>query len=404
MRPPTLLILLFCIILVLLTSSGPGFAEEHVIVVIIDGARYTETLGSPTREFTPRMGRLAENGTIVDPMLNDGETYTSRAVPALWSGSWAAPHDTLYNGINTQCTIIPSMFEYYRKQKNAPRQDCYYVLKDIYSLWLPSFHPEYGPDYWPEYHSAGVTDIDVFEEAKAILQTDQPSLMWLYFADVDHEGHSGVWENYTRAIAVADSLVGELWDLIQSDAHYRNKTALIVTNDHGRHDDSHPDGFSGHGDRCLGCRQIMFLAVGPSFRENHTSTQPRYIPDIAVTAASLLGVEMTYSSGNIMGELFNSSGVSEPPAAMPADVLLFPPSPNPTNASAILRYSLSTPSSVTLAVYDLLGRRVALIERGFRSPGTHRADWDAGELPSGAYLVVLDTRTVRRSARIVVVK
>ena len=135
-------------------------------------------------------------------------------------------------------------------------------------MWLPSFDADYGPDYWPKFYSSGNLDIEVFENALTILKQDQPEFAVIYFADVDHAGHSGIWEDYVNAIANADQIVGDLWDKIQSDPHYANKTTMIVTNDHGRHDPEH-GGFQGHGCSCQGCRHIQLLAIGPDIKSNY---------------------------------------------------------------------------------------------------------------------------------------
>jgi len=54
-----------------------------------------------------------------------------------------------------------------------------------------------------------------------------------------------------------------------------------------------------------------------------------------------------------------------------------------------LEYSLAADGEMQLAVYDLMGRRVAVVESGSRSAGTHRATWNTGGLPSGMYFAVL---------------
>jgi hypothetical protein len=255
-----LLALLCCL------SLNTVFAQ-NVVVVIIDGARYSETFGDTARTYIPRMGQLALEGAYIDPFYNDNFTYTSRAIPALWCGSWTDIEYLDYEGISTLATIQPTLFEYYRKQKAAPAEQCYYVIKFITSLWLPSFHQEYGPPYWPIYHSTGSTDEDVLTEALWVMETHHPQYLWVYLADVDTYGHSGNWANYTGAIRTADSAVAVIWDAIQTDSLYADNTTLLVTNDHGRHDDAH-GGFRGHGDGCDGCRQIMFLALGPRIRPN----------------------------------------------------------------------------------------------------------------------------------------
>lgn len=87
--------------------------SQNVVIVIIDGARYTETFGDPNHEFIPKMANLAQAGTINDEFYNDGITYTSRAVPALWCGTWTDVRDTVYNGKSTQYAVSPSIFEYF---------------------------------------------------------------------------------------------------------------------------------------------------------------------------------------------------------------------------------------------------------------------------------------------------
>ena len=61
---------------------------ERVVLVVIDGLRYTEGLGDASETYTPHMHALADAGAIVEPFLNDGITYTSRAIPAIWCGAW----------------------------------------------------------------------------------------------------------------------------------------------------------------------------------------------------------------------------------------------------------------------------------------------------------------------------
>lgn len=52
---------------------------------------------------------------------------------------------------------------------------------------------------------------------------------------------------------------------------------------------------------------------------------------------------------------------------------------------ALVAYSLTHDGEVSLAVYDLTGRRVALVEAGPRSAGVHEARWDSSALSPGMY-------------------
>jgi hypothetical protein len=127
---------------------------------------------------------------------------------------------------------------------------------------------------------------------------------YVYLPDTDHAGHSGVWADYVAEIRQADSLINELWNIIQNDSIMAGKTTMFVTNDHGRHDDAH-GGFQGHGNSCLGCRHVMMFAIGPDFKSGQRLTEPRAsIRDITRTAGELLGYDADLSTGRIMTELF----------------------------------------------------------------------------------------------------
>jgi hypothetical protein len=290
-----------------LVSTGICYQTDKVVLVIIDGLRYTEGLGDPTHTCVPEMYALSQQGAIVEPFLNDGFTYTARAVPAIWCGAWTEMisfSDPTCGGQQNSYSELPSIFEYYRRQLSRPESDCVYVMKNLCS-WKGSFNSEYGPDYWPLYHCVGSSDLNVWHEAEDILTVDQPSFMLLYLADVDHEGHSGNWGNYTHAISVADSIVGMLWDLLQSSPHYSGTTSVFVTNDHGRHTTD----FSGHGDGCEGCRTIQLLALGPDIQEGLVSTTSRTLRDVTPTIGELLGFDAEYSTGTVMTELFRITDI-----------------------------------------------------------------------------------------------
>ena len=65
--------------------------------------------------------------------------------------------------------------------------------------------------------------------------------------------------------------------------------------------------------------------------------------------------------------------------------------PNPVASSATLRFTLPEAGDIALRVYDLLGRVVAEVASGTHEAGAHTATFDASALPSGVYLVRLQT-------------
>lgn len=81
------------------------------------------------------------------------------------------------------------------------------------------------------------------------------------------------------------------------------------------------------------------------------------------------------------------TAIEAPAAAAPGrPVAVFP---NPFHGRATVRYTLERPGPVRLAVYDLLGRRVALPVDAFQAAGPHDVAFDAAGLPPGTYLLRL---------------
>lgn len=60
--------------------------------------------------------------------------------------------------------------------------------------------------------------------------------------------------------------------------------------------------------------------------------------------------------------------------------------PNPFNPTTRISYSVPATTEVSLIVYDILGREVAVLARGMLHAGTHTAQFDAAGLASGVYV------------------
>jgi len=80
-------------------------------------------------------------------------------------------------------------------------------------------------------------------------------------------------------------------------------------------------------------------------------------------------------------ELFN-------PNLTPDDIVL-KPYPNPFNSQTNLSFSLPNPSSLSIDIYDLTGRRVQSWGEMTYPAGHHRIIWSPQQLPSGSYFVKL---------------
>ncbi|NNE70600.1 MAG: T9SS type A sorting domain-containing protein, partial [Rhodothermales bacterium] len=61
--------------------------------------------------------------------------------------------------------------------------------------------------------------------------------------------------------------------------------------------------------------------------------------------------------------------------------------PNPFNPQTTIPFELSESVNVHLAVYDLLGREISVLVDGLLPAGQHRVTFEAGQVPSGTYLI-----------------
>jgi len=71
---------------------------------------------------------------------------------------------------------------------------------------------------------------------------------------------------------------------------------------------------------------------------------------------------------------------------------LSPAYPNPFNSSTNFHCTLPEDGFVILSVYSLTGDLVADLFKGYRYAGNYRVSWNAGDIPSGIYLINLTTR------------
>jgi flagellar hook assembly protein FlgD len=84
------------------------------------------------------------------------------------------------------------------------------------------------------------------------------------------------------------------------------------------------------------------------------------------------------------------TGVAEE-IGIPKAIAITGNSPNPFNPSTSISFSLPAPSHVSLAVYDITGRKVRTLVSGQMSEGEHTATWDGRDdsgqpVASGMYI------------------
>lgn len=88
----------------------------------------------------------------------------------------------------------------------------------------------------------------------------------------------------------------------------------------------------------------------------------------------------------------------------PEQIELRAPFPNPARSQTTVRYALPQRETVTVRVYDVLGRRMMTLEQGAIGRGREQLQLDVSDLPSGTYLLHLQAGEEVRSQRLTVVR
>ncbi|HSZ25347.1 MAG TPA: alkaline phosphatase family protein [Cytophagaceae bacterium] len=296
------------------TSALRKYRTKRVVILVIDGPRFTETWGDTTYKYIPHQSNeIAESGVLCTDFYNDGFTYTTSGHAAICTGV----RQELENSKGSDLPQQPSIFQYYLKKSGVPSTKAWVITsKDKLFILGNCNDPAWKGKYMPSIDcgingqgSGYRNDSITFLKTMSVLKNQQPNLLLVNFKEPDGAGHANDWNGYLKGIKDTDSLVWEIWKFLQSDPYYKDQTALFITNDHGRHTEGVKDGFVNHGDDCDGCRHISLLACGPDFRHNVVYDKRSVQVDIPATVGELMGFSMPDCQGKVIKKLFKESHV-----------------------------------------------------------------------------------------------
>lgn len=288
------------------------YQTKNVILLVVDGPRISETWEEPTRKYIPNRVNLLNQGVFISNFKNNGATLTNPGHSALCSGVY----ENLQNN-GTELPGYPSIMQQWLKQTRADKKKAWIIaskdkLEILNNCKLSSWKDKFQPstDCGINGNGSGYReDAVTVDRVKSIMGQYSPNIIVINLKDVDSNGHAhnannNNWNGYINAIKATDASIKDIWNHIQSLPAYKDKTTLIVSNDHGRHLDSH-GGFAEHGDDCAGCRHIEFFAMGPDFKKNAIINTGNYEQiDVASTIAELLGMPLEYAKGKVIRDVF----------------------------------------------------------------------------------------------------
>ncbi|MFM7852591.1 MAG: alkaline phosphatase family protein [Flammeovirgaceae bacterium] len=148
-------------------------------------------------------------------------------------------------------------------------------------------------------------DAFTFYYGMEYMKRNKPRVMYFAFDETDDFAHSGEYGAYLNAAHYTDRFLNELWEYLQTEPQYKNKTTIIITCDHGRGNDA--EGWKHHGQKVPEASQIWFAFLGPDtlpHGEMRQTTQ-LYQNQIAKTVASFLG--LSYKNDVKSGDVISTA-------------------------------------------------------------------------------------------------
>jgi hypothetical protein len=303
---------------VILLFSTLIFAQspENVFVVIIDGLRNDEGFEAESLNLRHIWNDLRPQGTIYRRFWNRGWTATTAGHNTIACGV----RQITRNNAETEQDIRPNQptfFEYFRNTYSLPENTAGAIMGKANCRCVDfGLEPSYGEND-KGFLMYDADDTTISNWVHQTLDSIHPRLVFINLKQVDGTGHAGDYEVHRQAIRTADSIVYNFWQHIQAippytDTFYQNKTVMILTTDHGRHDDAH-GGFEDHGKWDHGCRDLIFLAIGPGIRQNHVINDiDRDHIDIVPTVGYILGFPTYFAEGNVMTEMLTEDFIPKP--------------------------------------------------------------------------------------------
>src|SRR5580698_5859793 len=337
--------------------------RKAVVVTFGGGARDDETFMPDGQENIPHLlGELIPQATFLTNVVNKGILGHYVATASIVTGVYET-----FNNFAAVSPNNPTVFEYFRKDLKRPAKDAWVVApsngfarigESGNNLYGPGFGagvilpkrllsaalssqsdgaryqhllrdnyetPLYAPtlagrqielDQMASILKASVYDFVTHASnlvspdelsvyiTRQLMRQLSPSLLWVTLHDIDI-AHSGTFSLYLDGIKRSDRLCAELWQTIQKDPEYANKTTMFILPDFGRDSDieSGGNGFQHHRTGDVLSRTTWMMVLGPDVRQNVVVDRPVESTDLIPTLGRYFGFDPRMSTGKPIAEV-----------------------------------------------------------------------------------------------------
>lgn len=255
---------------------------------------------------------------------------------------------------------------------------------EYYDPYYPGYeqnritHDSLSPDgrYWIEMTRIGVLMIDT--SASTVYQVG---------------GFGRIFDLFPKFRLDADS--GDVWVVFQ-DSVYRNSARVVDTYDTYL--------FS---PELVAVKEIDYFDYSLGSPESLLTDTYYLASGYGIIARDVDTFPVWRLRGCIIGGILHGAvtNVATAPNPSPSRVIqLFQNYPNPFNSSTTVEYYLDRDGEIQLELFDLLGRRITVLESAYHSRGPGRVTIDGQGLPSGMYLYRLRSQNQSLSRRLLLIR
>jgi hypothetical protein len=147
-------------------------------------------------------------------------------------------------------------------------------------------------DSYKQWHTEECFDVYTHYAAMETLKTNRPKVLYIAYGETDEWAHAGKYRSYLQAAHQVDAWLQDLWNWLQSDPDYKNKTALLITTDHGRGSETRGS-WKDHGSSVKGANETWFAIMAPGVAPaGEMKKHPVYYQQqLAQTMARLAGLQ-----------------------------------------------------------------------------------------------------------------
>jgi len=291
-----------------------GFAEPHVVLIVVDGVRWqelthgaderlvTDPLASGSLRSTAELHRRFGGATAAErrqrlwpflwtQMIPDGQFFGDRerhslvqvendywfsypgynemltgvADRAIASNAYGPnPNETVWERLEPRLTGAVAVYATWDKFHDIfnDRRSALPVLAGQ-SLSLDDAAVHTADEGALSDADFSVSDAQVMGQLIRDLSVRRPQLLFVGFGEADNWAHAKRYDEVLSHLQAVDRYIETLWSIYQRDPATRDQTTFIITTDHGR--GAEPTTWSEHWRGIPGSNEAWLIVRGPSF-------------------------------------------------------------------------------------------------------------------------------------------